>query len=614
MKAVKGFFKQLNFFYHNSRLKTKLFIIFGLSSLLPILMLWSISTKVNENSLTDKVNQMMTGNLAQIAERANMNLDIYTSLLYQMSKDEQLTNSLNTLSGQGKEGAVAYYQINKRLKLYSDAGEDIRCISVICANGTSVVYDTLTDSAVDNLWRNYSDLRMIPPFRDAEGKSGMVLTPTVIFLEEDEYSHYLHISRRIFDLNHLDRGSIATIVISVDARRMSEICNPADDAGEHDFNFIVAKDGTIICYPDVRYAGKRVDVSGDISRLAAFVSDTGIFSKRLLEVNHYHDEQTEWDFYNVYDRDDILKDVRRVQRIFLLVGGLALAAASFSILYFARQINDSVNEVVEGMKEIQEGNLDVVLPIHSDDEFGLIADNFNHMTNRVNDLIEEVRLAVAQQKNAEIRALEAQINPHFLYNTLDSINWIAIEKEEYEISKMLRDLGVILRYSIGKSNGMVSVTEMADWLEKYVGLQKIRFDNVFEYNITIEEDAKNCILHKLLLQPFIENAIVHGLKELEGGGMLRVDFTLSGDQRYLHITVEDNGVGMPREMAQKYNDVAWAVSDGGNSIGLHNAFSRMHMYYGDQASWKVTAMENMGTVIMLKLPVDRRGIDAYIDC
>lgn len=601
-------------FYRNSRLKTKLFIIFGFSSLLPILMLWGISTKVNENSLTNNVSQMITDNLAQIAERTSVHLDVYTTLLDQMSKDEQLTGSLNALAEPGKNGAVAYYQINKRLRQYSDAEKNIRCISVICANGTHVVYDTLTDSAVDNLWRNYSDLRMIPPYRDAEGKSGMILTPTVIFLEEEQYSHYLHISRRIFDLNHLDKGSIATIIISIDASRMNEICNPVDDGDEYDFNFILAKDGTIISYPDEQYAGKRVDISANPSQLVSFVNDTGPFFGRPLEINVYHDKQLGWDFYNVYDRDTILKDVRRVQMIFLLVGGFTLAAASFSILYFARQINHSVNEVVEGMQEIQEGNLHVVLPIRSHDEFGLIADNFNHMTNRVNELIEEVRRALAQQKNAEIHALEAQINPHFLYNTLDSINWMAIEKEEYEISKMLRDLGVILRYSVGKSNGMANVTEVADWLEKYIGLQKMRFDNVFEYTVTIDEKAKNCILHKLLLQPFIENAIIHGLKELDGGGMLRVDFTLSEDQQFLHITVEDNGVGMPRQLAQKYNDTEWAVSDDGNSIGLHNAFSRMHMYYGDKASWKVTGIENMGTVIMLKLPADWRDANAYTDC
>lgn len=613
MYAVKKQLKKILSFYHDSRLKTKLFIIFGLSSLLPILMLWGISTKVSENSLTDRVNQMMTDNLAQIAERTNINLDNYANLLYQMSSDEQLTQALDALSLSGKPGAVAYYQINRRLKQYSDAGKDIRCVSVIGANGKRVVYDTLTDSAIDNLWRNYGDLRMIPPYRDAETKSGIVLTPTVVFREEDKYSHYLHISRRIFDLNHLDRGSIATIIISIDAGRMNEICNPADDAKEDNFNFIVAQDGTVISYPDKYYTGRRILGSDDPTAVTDFVTGTGLFSKNKPEINVYHDPQTGWDFYNVYNRDAMLADVRSVQLVFLLVGGTAFLAAFFFILYFSGQMNASVKEVVEGMREIQDGNLDVVLPIRSHDEFGLIADNFNRMTNRVNELIEEVRKALAKQKNAEINALEAQINPHFLYNTLDSINWMAIEKEEYEISKMLRDLGVILRYSIGKSNGLVSVAEIADWLEKYIGLQKMRFDNVFTYSVSIDEKVSGCILHKLLLQPFIENAIVHGLKELDGGGMLRVDFALSTDGRFLHITIEDNGAGMPHELAVKYNDTVWAVSNADNSIGLHNAFSRMHMYYGDKASWKVSGMENMGTVIMLKLPAEWRKEDADTD-
>ena len=102
--------KKIINFYHNGRLKTKLFIIFGLSSLLPLLMLWGISTKVSENSLTDSVNQMMTGNLVKIAERTNMNLNIYTNLLYQMSKDEELTGSLEALADSGPDGAVAWRQ------------------------------------------------------------------------------------------------------------------------------------------------------------------------------------------------------------------------------------------------------------------------------------------------------------------------------------------------------------------------------------------------------------------------------------------------------------------------------------------------------------------------
>jgi len=114
------------------------------------------------------------------------------------------------------------------------------------------------------------------------------------------------------------------------------------------------------------------------------------------------------------------------------------------------------------MESVQGGNLDVVVPMYTVDEIGIIARNFNLMTTKVKRLLHEVGLAKDKQKDAEIRALEAQINPHFLYNTLDSINWMAIEKEEYEISKMLRNLGVILRYSINKSNQMATIWEVSD--------------------------------------------------------------------------------------------------------------------------------------------------------
>ena len=601
--------KKLIVFYKNSKLKTKLFIIFGLSSLLPILMLWGISTKVNEGAMTDKVDQMMQENLQQIAERIDMSLEIYTNLLYQMSQDEEMTEAIKLLSKEG-DGAIAYNRLKKRLKQYNDMEGDIRCISVICTNGANVVYDAKTDSAIDNLWRNYRNLRMIPPYRDAEGEVGMVLTPTVKFLEGEVYTHYLHISKRIFDLNNLDRGNIATIIISVDESSIDAICNPIETIEDSDFNFIVAQDGTIISYPDEQFAGRRI---GEDKSISEFVQNSGILDERMIQVNAYKDGRTGWTYYNIYELEVMLKDVRRVQMIFLLVGGIALCIAAVSIFYFARQINYSVNAVVEGMQEVSEGNLSVVLPIHSDDEFGLIADNFNQMTDRMNALIAEVKEVTAQQKNAEIAALEAQINPHFLYNTLDSINWMAIDHGEYEISKMLRDLGIILRYSIGKSNELVKVYEVVDWLEKYIDLQKVRFDNIFSYSITIDEAAKECMLHKLLLQPFIENAILHGFKETEGGGMLRVDISLSEDGEFLHITIEDNGRGMPREQVKRYNNTAWAISGDGRSIGLRNAFSRMHMYYGEQAAWKVTSIENMGTVVMLKLPAYWRKTNADTD-
>ena len=130
------------------------------------------------------------------------------------------------------------------------------------------------------------------------------------------------------------------------------------------------------------------------------------------------------------------------------------------------------------MNQIKKGNLDVIIPVNGKDEIGQVAENFNEMALEIKSLINEVKDALHKQKNAEIKALEAQINPHFLYNTLDSINWMAIEKGDYEISNMLCNLGVILRYSINKSNHMVTVREMVDWIEKYISLQATK-DTVY---------------------------------------------------------------------------------------------------------------------------------------
>ncbi len=597
---AKHMLRKLITFYYNGKFRTKLFVIFGLAAILPMFLFIVVSTMVNENALSKEVNQAMTSNLTQIAERTNMNLEIYANMLYQMYQDEELVENINTILEENEEGAIAYNRISKRIKQYHTVESGIRCISVICANGQSVVYDVKTDSAVDNLWRNFRDLRMTTPYRNTEGEPGMVLTPTMLFKENESYSHYLHISKRIFDLDDLEKGSIATIVISIDAEGINNVCNPSGEIGKTGFNFIVSKDGTIICYPDKTYVGRML---GREETIEDFVKRTAVFENEKVAINVCEDIRTDWTFYNVYNKDYILQDVRRVQLISILLGVLTMGMATGAILLLTRQLNRSVKLIVEGMQEVQEGNLEAEVPVQYHDEIGTIAGSFNIMTGKIRGLIEEIKEATARQKNAEIQALEAQINPHFLYNTLDSINWMAIEHEEYEISKMLRNLGIILRYSVGKSNAIVKVEEMCDWMDKYISLQKMRFDNVFEYEIFVAEECKSYRLHKLLIQPFIENAIIHGFKEIEAGGRLRVDINSSEDSKSLLITIEDNGKGMSKELVQQYNDIEWAIRDDGSSIGLHNAFSRMYMYYGDKATWKITSIEGMGTVIMLKLPI-----------
>ena len=586
--------------YNSWKLGHKLLCAFALASIIPLLLMQIFAFQVNRRQMTEKIDELMVSNLTQIAERVNLNMEVYTSLLYQIYKDDQVIDNVITLTDDKKSHkAVAYNQIIKRMKQYRNSDAGIRCLSIICPDGMTVTYDFETDSSLNTIWYDYPDMRQSPPYCEAIDAPGMVLTDTMYFEGGENAGHFFHISKRLFDFNNLEKGSIGTIVMSVDQKILNSICGNGTTQ-DNSINFILNKEQRVISYPDEDFTG--ISINPDLST-EEFVKVSGYLKNKKVALNQYEDADTGWIFCNAYDRDYMLRDVTRTQGMQVGITVLLLGFAVILTLYTVRNMDKSVKSVVEGMQEVKKGNLDVVVPVQSFDEIGTITDNFNEMTVKVRELIQEVTEAEEHQKNAEIRALEAQINPHFLYNTLDSINWMAIEKEEYEISKMIRNLGVILRYSVNKSNQIVTIRELSDWLEKYISLQQMRFNDAFSYCLNIDKDTYDRTVYKLLLQPFVENAIIHGFKEMESGGLLQIDIMPAENDQGIVIIIEDNGKGMPQEMLKCYNDREEAIKDEGKSIGLHNAFSRMNMYYGEKASWNVSSMEGMGTVITLRLPL-----------
>ena len=603
---MKGKLRLLDHF-NNMKIGRKIMSAFVMASIVPILTIQFIGYNMNSNSLKRKIDTLMVDNLTQLSERVDLTMDIYSNLVYQIYVDDKIIENVNTLlNGNGEGREVAFHAIYNRLQQAEKSVRGIRSISVICANGQSVTYDAGTGSSIENLWDDYGDLREIAPYRDVQGMPGMLVTPTTRHKGYDGDAFYFHISKCMYDYNNLDRGTIATIVMSVDESVLRDICAVAiaEDEAEYNINFITDTNGFVISYPNSFYTGISMNPKLTVQE---FVQVTGLLKGQNTAVNKYVNGHRGWVYYNVYNKDYMMRDIRNNQIMFILISLAAILFSSVLISYIVRRIGSSVALIIDGIDQVKEGNLNVSVALDSKDELGQIASNFNDMTGKVRNLIAEVSEAKDKQKDAEIRALEAQINPHFLYNTLDSINWMAIEKEEYGISRMLRNLGVILRYSVNRSNQMVSVTEVADWLEKYISLQQMRFNQSFRFELNVAEAAGSVRIYKLLLQPVVENAVIHGFKGMEKGGVLRVDIFLSDTGERLNIIIEDNGKGMPREMAESFNVREQAVRDEGGSIGLHNAFARMDMYYGREAVWNVNSIEGMGTVITLTLPVGTAG-------
>ncbi len=319
---------------------------------------------------------------------------------------------------------------------------------------------------------------------------------------------------------------------------------------------------------------------------------------------------TEWRIINLVDKNVYRRNIYRlVWAVIFLV--TVITCIFFLIVYFiSRKYIQTIQTIAQGIHDYRGTDSEEIhVDVDEKDELYVIVRQFHRMTARVNSLVEtlkqrneEIKAAAISQKHAEIKALEAQINPHFLFNTLDSINWRAIEHDEEEISNMLGTLGSLLRYSVSNIDMMVVLEAEISWLKKYIFLQRDRFQDSFDCSYEISEEALSFPIYKMLLQPIIENTILHAFEEVKEGGLIQVEAFVRTDGR-LEIHVRDNGCGMPEEVL---NSIREEIEKNGplNSerIGISNVIHRLRIYYHEEAQIHVNSRQGEGTEFILVIP------------
>lgn len=592
--------------YMDLSFRRKLFLMFFLICALPIAVFQMVSMQISVRHLNTQIDTLMTENLHQTAERASLILDAYTTVIYQIYTDDTIEKDLSAYHDAGTmEQTALFFSMNEKIKQFAEIKNGIRCISLICRTGESVTYDKQTGSVLDNIWRDYEDLREIEPYRLTHGRQGVTLIPTRLIQDNEDKAPLFFLGKDIYSSNHMDHGAVATVVMGISSHVLDEICqNGTEDSGG--VSFIVDDSATLISFPDEYYLGSTIKDAKDACSL---VQKSRIMDKEKqnLACSSYYDKETGFTFYNVYDYDAMMRPIMKVQWWYRLLLLLDLILVVLLVILVSSSFAGFLRKIIDGIHQVESGNFDVQIVIDRHDEFGQIGEHFNTMTKEVKTLMQEV-VDISEKKNqAQIRALESQINPHFLYNTLDAINWMALDKEEDEISRMIGNLGFILRYTMNQSNAMVTVTEVERWLQSYVALYQLRYRHSFSFQISVEPEVAFVRIYKLLLQPVIENAILHGIKEVEGG-MIRVDIGKTDGADKIYIIVEDNGCGMDEEKVERYNDRNRKPGPD-EHIGLANVFERIELYYGEEGSWHITSVKGIGTTVEILLPyVTEEGI------
>ncbi|MDC7290126.1 histidine kinase [Blautia schinkii] len=301
-------------------------------------------------------------------------------------------------------------------------------------------------------------------------------------------------------------------------------------------------------------------------------------------------------------RGEILKELNQMQVFLLLILAIFLALSLIPAKLIAGTVYRPLKKLTSAMEEVSQGELEVRAEVVSKDEIGKLSNTFNHMLDQIEELIQRLLEEENQKKDAELEALQYQITPHFMYNTLNSIKFAALVKGEKELGGLIGDFVELLQTTISKKGAMITVADELHILGCYLNLQSFRYGGTIKVEYEVEKEAENCLLPRLLLQPLVENAILHGidLKKEEGRILIRAGIK----DGLLRIDVTDNGRGMTEEQIHTLLNSKVKKTSGLSAIGIPNIRDRLHLYYGEKGT--ITYQSgHTGTTATVSLPAAR---------
>jgi sensor histidine kinase YesM len=305
----------------------------------------------------------------------------------------------------------------------------------------------------------------------------------------------------------------------------------------------------------------------------------------------------------------LLAGMRRMLRYAVLITVAALIIGIVLTELLSRTIAANTAVIESGMQEFEQGNFRYRIHPTSYDEVGLLGLQLNYMADRIENPMERQKAYEENKRQLELETLQAQINPHFLYNTLGSLKWLAVRGGNKVIASSLDALVKLLRFTIKRAAGMVTVSEEIDYIKSYADIEKMRYDDGFDIEYEVSEDVLNEEIPGFILQPLIENSLLHGLDMTLDDAFIyvRARYQTDNGELFLLIEEEDNGIGMDVETLLSLQSEDRPKKKGFSSIGVSIVSKRLKEIYGDRFHMDIVSSPMQGTRISLWIPRNTAG-------
>lgn len=413
---------------------------------------------------------------------------------------------------------------------------------------------------------------------------------------------YFSMARKIVDINSLEE--IGSLCIEVDERILQETYAGLREEGSE--IYIMDINGNMISSSDGEYSEYSPREHQPIKEIMKTKSSGVVEYKENGQewVAIYSPlNQGYWRIVKMIPKSILYSEINRLQ-MWVLVGSahvflLVLVAG----LLYTEQITKPFVKLREQMKSVESGDFTVRMDTEINNELGDLGESFNHMIGKVQDLMDEVVAAERNKNELELEVLHAQINPHFLYNTLNTIRWMAKIKGEDSISSALVALVKLLRVSICLGKNLITLQEEVEYIENYLLIQRLRFNQRFQILYQIQEENKAVLIPKLILQPIVENSLIYGIEELdeEDDQLLIIRVFTESCEDGIRIVVEDNGPGIKQEVLKQIFKGEKNINKF-SKVGLNNVNQRIKMYFGENYGMKITSEPGEGTRVMIEIP------------
>ncbi len=305
-------------------------------------------------------------------------------------------------------------------------------------------------------------------------------------------------------------------------------------------------------------------------------------------------QSTGW-YHVVYlPRNLIAGDVLyEMSAYFLRICAMLLPAMLIMSVLFSKMLSQPIKQLFAAVRQMEDGKFGCEIQYHSTTEMGYLIDQFNRMNHSIQHLIQENYQVRLREKDAEIMSLTIQFNPHYLYNTLNAIHWVALRGDAREAAEMIRSLALMMRYTSDQKQERTLLKDDIEWMQRYLYLMEGRYGDLYTTQWRIEPGLESMLVPKLFLQPLVENCIIHGFKDMETGGLIIIEGRDAGAT--LEFTVRDNGCGMTSEQLD-------ALFDPHLSVGMVNVRRRIQLMYGDAGALRVDSSPNAGTCVSIIFP------------